>query len=94
MTVINLLLWEKETNTVVKSAKRLTRRVPLVEQDLFCLLEHMRSLPVFSENRAAQYIVFSVNHCLYIAVSVLFRFSASVLPLGISKLYIRIQTIN
>ena len=94
MTVINLPLCEKETNTVVKSAKRLTRRVPLVEQDLLCLLEHMRSLPVFSENRAAQYTVFSVNHGLYIAVSVLFRFSASGLPLVISKLYKRVQTIN
>jgi len=42
MTVINLPLYEKETNRVAKSVKRLTRRVPLVEQDLLCV--HSRFL--------------------------------------------------
>jgi hypothetical protein len=45
----------------------LTRRVPLVEQELFILLEHMRSPPVFSGVRVTRSLVLCVwfvDRCL------------------------------
>jgi hypothetical protein len=46
---------------------RLTRRVPLVEQELLILPEHLSSLPVFSGVRATRSLVLCVcfvDHCL------------------------------
>jgi hypothetical protein len=38
----------------------LTRRVPLVEQELFTLPEHLSSFPVFSGFRVTRYLVLCV----------------------------------
>ena len=42
---------------------RVTRRVPLVEQELLTLPEHMNSPPVFSGVRVARSLVFGVVFC-------------------------------
>jgi hypothetical protein len=42
---------------------RVTRRVPLVEQELFPHPKHLRSPPVFSGVRVARSLVFSVLFC-------------------------------
>jgi len=75
----------------------LTRRVPLVEQELLTLPEHMSSPPVFSGVRGTRSLVlyvcfvdrclsfctFSFGHC----VSVLLRYTDSDYPFGIFKLF-------
>ena len=71
---------------------RLTRRVPLVEQALLNLPEHLSSPTVFSEVRVAQSLVFCVfcRFVLYLFVivfSVLLRFTDSDYPFGIFKLF-------
>ena len=53
--------------TYYRLVTRLTRRVPLVEQELFILLEHMRSPPVFSGVRVTRSLVLCVcfvDRCL------------------------------
>ena len=77
---------------------RVTRPVPLVEQELLTLQEHMSSPTVFSEVRVARSsvfcVVFYVIAChfvlffLVIVFSVLLRIKASGYPLGIFKLFL------
>ena len=77
-------------------ATRLTRRVPLVEQELPTFPEHMSTPPVFSGVRVTQSLVLwvcFVNRCLslflfVIVLSVLFRFTDSDYPFGIFKLFL------
>jgi hypothetical protein len=40
------------------------RRMPLVEQELLTILEHMSSPPVFSEVRVTRSLVLCVDRCL------------------------------
>jgi len=66
-----------------------TRRVPLLEQELPTLPVHLSSLPIFSEVRVAQSLVFFALFCrslfavffplflLVIALTVLLRFRTS-----------------
>ena len=76
---------------------RLTRRVPLVEQELNTLPEHLSSPPVFSGIRVTRslvlYICF-VDRCLSfvlfllaIVLSVLLQYTDSDSPFGIFKLF-------
>jgi hypothetical protein len=58
---------------------KLTRRVPLVEQELLTLPEHLSSPPVFSGVR--------VTRSLAIVLSVLRRYTNSDCPFGIFKLF-------
>ena len=77
---------------------RLTRRVPLVEQELLTHPEHLSSPSVFSGIRVTRslvlYICF-VDRCLSfvllllaIALSVLLRYTDSDCPFGIFKLFL------
>ena len=77
---------------------RLTRRVPLVEQELITLPEHLSSPPVFSGIRVTRslvlYICF-VDRCLSfvlfllaIVLSVLLQYTDSDSPFGIFKLFL------
>ena len=71
----------------MKFVTRLTRRVPLVEQELLTLPEHMSSRPVFSAVRVTRSLVLCVcfvDRCcpfvlslLAIVFSVLLRFTVS-----------------
>jgi len=83
---------------------RLTRRVLLVEQELPTLPEHLSSPPVFSGVRVTRslvvYVCF-VDRCLsfctfflVIVLSVLLRFTDSVYPFGIFKLFLHIRQKN
>ena len=74
---------------------RLKRRVPLVEQELLTLPEHMSSPPVFSGVRVTRSLVLYVCFVvvcpfvlflLAIVLSVLFRYTDSDCPFGIFKL--------
>ena len=72
---------------------RVTRRVPLVKQDLLTLPEF---IPVFTGFRVAPSLVFCVLFCrllyvlflLAIVLSMLLRFIASDYPVGILKLFL------
>ena len=74
---------------------RLTRRVPLLEQELPTLLEHLSSLPVFSGVRVIRSLVLCVcfvNRCMFfcpfsLVLCVLLRFTDSDYPFGIFKLF-------
>jgi hypothetical protein len=73
----------------------ITRRVPLVEQQLLTLLEQLSSTPVFSEvrvNRSLVLCVYLVDRCLFFCtfllatvLSILLRFTDSDYPYGIFK---------
>ena len=77
---------------------RLTRRVPLVEQELLTLPEHQSSSQVFSVVRFTRSLVLCVcfvDHylsfvlfLLYIVLSVLLRHTDSDYPFGIFKLFL------
>jgi hypothetical protein len=77
---------------------RLTRRVPLVEQELLTLPEHQSSSPVFSVVRVTRSLVLCVcfvDHylsfvlfLLIIVFSVLLRHTDSDYPFGIFKLFL------
>ena len=77
---------------------RLTRRMPLVEQELPTLPEHISSLPVFSGVRVTQSVVLCfVDRCfvlfrLAIVLSVL-RFTDSDHPFDIFNLFLYIASI-
>ena len=75
----------------------LTRRVPLVEQELSILPEHLGSPPVFSEVRVTRSLVLCVSfvdRCLSctfifaIVLSVLLRYTDSDYSFGIFKLFL------
>jgi hypothetical protein len=76
---------------------RLTRRVPLVEQELLTFPEHLSSSPVFSEFRVTRFLVLYVcfvdrclSFCTYflaIVLSVLLRYTDSDCPFGNFKLF-------
>jgi hypothetical protein len=80
---------------------RLTRRVPLVDQELPTLPEHLRSPPVFSGVRVSRSLVLGVcfiYHCLPFCtfslagvLSVLRRLMDYDYPFGIFKLSLHIQ---
>ena len=80
------------------SKRELTRRVPLVEQELLTLAEHLSSPPVFSGvpvTRSLVLYVCFVDRCLSfctfllaIALSVLLRYTDSHCPFGIFKLFL------
>jgi hypothetical protein len=72
---------------------RLTRRMPLVEQELLTLPEHTSSHPVFSAVRVTVLCVCFVDRCLFffllaIVLSVL-RFTDSDYPFSIFKLFFK-----
>jgi hypothetical protein len=75
---------------------RLTRRLPLVEQELLTLLEHLSAPPVFSEGSCYSIFSFVCMFCrslfvlfpLAIVLSVLLRFTDSDYPFGIFKLFL------
>ena len=79
---------------------RLTRRVPLVEQELLTLPEHLSSPLVFSEVRVTRSLVLYVcfvDRCLSICtfplaivLSVLLRYTDSDCPFGIFKLFLHV----
>jgi hypothetical protein len=53
--------------TYTKCVTRLTRKVPLVEQELLTIPDHLSSLPVFSGVRVTRYLVLCVcfvDRCL------------------------------
>ena len=55
---------------------RLTRRVPLVEQELFTFPEHLSSSPIFSGvcvTRSLVLYVCFVDRCIYLTLSILYR---------------------
>ena len=68
----------------------LTRRVPLVEQDLLTIPEHLTSPPVFSGVRVTRSLVlyiYIVDRCLFFCTfSVPLRYTDSDYPFGIFKL--------
>ena len=76
---------------------RLTRRVPLVGQELLTLPEHLSSPPLFSEVRVTRSLVLCVcfvdrylSFCpfsLATVLSVLLRYTDSDYPFGIFKLF-------
>ena len=76
-----------------------TRRLSHVKQELLTLSEHMSSSSIFSRVRVAQSLVFCVVFCrslfcsfviflFAITLSVLLRFTDSVYPFGIFKLFL------
>ena len=68
--------------------------MPLVEQELLTLPDHIRSPPVFSGVRITRYLVLYFVVCpfvlflLAIVLSVLLRFTDSDDPFGIFKLFL------
>ena len=74
---------------------RLTRRVPLVEQELLTLPEHMSSPPIFSAVHVTRSLVFICMFCrslfvlflLAIVLFVLLRYTDSDYLFGIFKLF-------
>jgi hypothetical protein len=78
---------------------RVTRRVPLVEQELPTLPEHMNSPPVFSGIRVTRALTLCVMFCrslfvlflLAIVLSVLLWFTDSNYSFGIFKLFLAFQ---
>jgi hypothetical protein len=79
---------------------RLTRQVPLVEQELLTLPEHLSPPPVFSGVRVTRSLVLYVCFVdlvfpfvlflLAIVLSVLLRYTDSDCPFGIFKLFLNI----
>ena len=70
----------------------LTRRVPLVEQELLTLPEHLSSPPVFSGVRITRSLVCPfVLFLLAIVLSVLLRYTVSDCPFGIFKLFLHYE---
>jgi len=77
---------------------RITRRVSLVEQELFTLLEHLRSPPLFSGVHVTRSLVLYVcfvdrylSFCTFLmafVLSVLLRYTDSDCPFGIFKLFL------
>ena len=73
----------------------LTRRVPLVEHEIFRLPEDMSSLPVYSVVRVTRSLVFCAVVCILffvlllfaIVLSVLVRFTDSDYPFGIVNIF-------
>jgi len=82
----------------------LTRRVPLVEQELLTLQDHLSSSPVFSGVRVTQSLIlcvwfvdrclsfcrFSFGHCVFCS-SLIYRFWLP--PFGIFKLFFKMSQI-
>jgi branched-subunit amino acid transport protein len=63
----NMFIWQKQPLLIIGFVTRLTRCVPLVEQELLTLPEHLSSLPVFSGVRVTRSLVLYVcfvDHCL------------------------------
>jgi hypothetical protein len=83
---------------------RLTRRVPLVEQELLTLPVHLSSPPVFSGVRVTRSLVLYVcfvDHCLSfctfllaIVLSVLLQYTDSDYPFGIFKLFLALSLVT
>jgi hypothetical protein len=82
---------------------RLTRRVPLAEQELLTLLDHLNSPPVFSEDYSIfsficmfcrSFFVLLYFFLLAIVLSVLLRYTVSDCPFGIFKLFFYAWNIN
>ena len=90
------------TKVITEFVTRLTRRAPLVEQELLTLPEHLSSSPVFSEVRVTRSLVlciFFVECCLSfgpfilaIVLSVPLRYTDCDYPFGIFKLFIHLKT--
>ena len=80
---------------LTKFVTRITQQVPLVEKELFTLLEHLSSFPVFSGICVTQPLVFCEAFCRSLCVLFLLTIVLSVLwfaafdyPFGIFKLYL------
>ena len=54
---------EKQIDTITRFVTRLTRRAPLMEQELFTFPEHLSSPPVFSGVRVTRSLVLCVMFC-------------------------------
>ena len=82
----------------------LTRRMPLVEQELLILPEHIRSPPIFSGVRVTRSLVLHVcfaDRCLSfctfsfgIVLSGLHQYTDSDYPFGIFKLFLNVPAIT
>ena len=84
---------------ITRFLTRLTRWVPLVEQELLTLPEHLTSPPVFSGVRVTRSLDLSVcfvdrclSVCTFSFLFVLLRFTDSDYPFGILKLFLNIST--
>jgi hypothetical protein len=81
---------------IIEFVNTVILRVPLVEQELLTLMEHMSSPLVYSGVRVARSLVFCVMFCrslfihflLAIVLSALLRFTTSDYPFGIFKLFL------
>ena len=83
-SIIHQYLYQQNKHLPLSFVTRLTRRVPLVEQQLLALLEHLNSPPVFSEVRVTRSLVlcvcfvdrclssctFSFGHCVICSSSI------------------------
>jgi hypothetical protein len=69
----------------IPSSLRVSRRVPLVDQKLLILPDHITLLPVFNGVRVAQSLVFCEVFCRSLFV-ILLRITAFDYPFGIFKL--------
>ena len=95
--VVNTSLSFPRSWFITGFATRLTREMPLVEQELLTLPEHLSSPPVFSGDRATRslaWYVWFVDRCLSfvlfllpIVFSVHLRYTDSDYPFGIFKLF-------
>ena len=85
--VIVLYNFTNYTLLITGLVTRLIRRVPLVDQELLTLPEHLSSHPVFSGVRVTRsfFVRFSFGNC----VSVLLRYMDSDNPIGIFKLFLK-----
>ena len=61
---------------IPKYVTRVIRRVPLVEQELLTLPEHLRSPSVLSGVRVARYLVFYLVFCMFLFCMFLFVLSS------------------
>jgi len=97
-----LYMWDASINFPLKNGivSNVRRRVPLVEQELLTLTEHISSHPVFSRVRVVQSLVyytefcrllfsfcpFSFGHCFVCVFFFFFDFRLSITPLVSSNL--------
>ena len=87
------------TMLILENITHIQFRVPLVEQVLLILLEHMISPPVFSGVHVTRSLVLCVMFCrsLFILLSIVLsvlRFTDSDYPTGILKLFLNLTLIS
>jgi len=72
--VVNTSQYFAHSWIITRFVTRVRRWVPLVEQELFTLPEHLRSPPVFSGVRFTRYLVLCVMFCRSLFVLLYFFF--------------------